>query len=59
MIAYWQGQNVGQLAEAVEDKGYDSKSNVCPQDAKGGNADEVAKELLLFYGQACVENDGG
>ena len=53
-----QREDVGQLGEAVEHKGNDSKGDVCPHNAKRRNADKVAEELLLLDGQARVEDDG-
>ena len=54
-MSYWKGQDVGQLAESIQHKGNDSKRNVGSQNAKGGNADKVAEELLLLDGQSGIK----
>ena len=57
--AHRQREDVGELGEAVQHKGDDSEGDVGAQDAKGGDADKVAEELLLLHGEAAVKDDGG
>ena len=57
MEAYREGEDVWQLAEAVQYKCNDSECNVCAQDTKGSNADKIPEELLLLDGKASIEDD--